>query len=685
MSESPGVGVERDTTDHRALCRCCNALCGILVTTRGEQVLDVRGDPDHPVSQGYTCPKGRQYASLHHSPSRLSYPMVRGERVSWDECLDDLASGFSQLLDEGGPDRLGCYLGTGLASDSIGWPLTGRFFQLLGSRQRYSAVTVDNAPLFRAAELISGFHNLRPVWKPEDREPRLLILIGFNPVVSHGYVNFPNFGDPVRRLRGYRARGGEVWVIDPRRSETASLADRHLAPRPGADAMILAWLVRELLRDGADASEIATACQPADLERLREAVEPFELDRIATAAGLEPTALTELLRAIRRTGQIAVATGTGLGFGPHGVVAEWLRWALLIVTGSLDRPGGMAFARPKFSSTDAFEKPAPPEGSVQPGPASRPELTGLFGERPSAAITDEIESGELTGFFIVGGNPITALPNPDRTRAALRQLRLCVVVDTFHNELTELATHALPVPWHLERADVSFYSRNEFFSPAVIRPGGERKPLWWILAELASRLRLDLLDSAVDLGTADDETIMRCMGLYPADGLDRVIAAGSHGTAFPPSFGWVHDRVLPGGRWRIAPRVLVDRLPEVWGTVDGSLRFVSNRRVHNTNSVAYGKPPIHDDGPPAIEVSPFDAVATGVIDGDRIRIVSDHGHVDGTARIDARVRNGVVTMNHGWSQRNVARLTDEVGIDPLTGQPVQSAIPVRIERLPADS
>lgn len=663
---------------HRIACRMCLALCGAELEVDGDRVVGVRGDTGHPVSKGYLCPKGHSYPEQHHRPDRLSYPAVRGVRTSWSACLDDIAGTMSRLISEGGPERVGAYVGTGAASDATGRLFATRLLHAIGSRQLYSATTVDIAPLYKAAELVTGYASVSPVWDPDDAGgPSLTIMLGHNPVVSHGYLNVPHFTNPTRRIRAYRDRGGEIWVLDPRRTETAARADRYLPVRPGTDAAVLAWLVREVLADGADAGELTAACHPDDVRRLAAAVAPFDLDRVCALAGVEATDVLDLRESVRSHGTLAVASGTGVAFGRHGLVTEWLKWALLIITGSLDRPRGMQF--PVRMPYSAFTAPAPPDGSYQPGPPSRPELSGLFGERPSAAIVDEIESGGLRGLVVGGGSPVTAFPNPERVQLALDRLELLVVVDAFENELTRRATHVLPAAWHLERRDMFFITR-QVDSPPVFRPGGERKPTWWMYGQLAARLGHDLFDGALDVGTCTEEQVFRHIHVGRAD-LDDVFAAGSRGVELPADTGWVHARVLPGGRWRLAPEAVVDRLPRVWTRGGDGLRLISGRRLRNNNSVAYAATPGEPAGSvPPVSVSAGDAAARGIADGSLVRVVSERGAVEAVARIDERLRAGVVTMPHGYAGQNVGRLTDEADIDPLTGQPNQTDLPVVLIR-----
>lgn len=224
------------TTEHLSFCRICAAACGIVVTVEGQTVVRVRGDAGHPVSRGYVCSKARGLPAWHHASTRLDEPRVDGRGAAWGELLDDLGSRLRGTIAGHGADAVGLYLATGLAYDSAGQIAAGMWMRAVGSSSFYSAATVDNAPVLVAAELVAGNAMLNPVWDPD--RPGLLLLIGTNPVVSHGYGT--TLPDPVRRLRDFRARGGRVWVVDPRRTESAQLADAHLPVRPGGDVALLA-------------------------------------------------------------------------------------------------------------------------------------------------------------------------------------------------------------------------------------------------------------------------------------------------------------------------------------------------------------------------------------------------------------------------------------------------------------
>jgi anaerobic selenocysteine-containing dehydrogenase len=655
-------------------CRLCAAACGIRVTVDGERVVRVRGDADHPVSRGYTCPKGRGLTEWHHSPRRLDRPRLRGVEVGWDELLDDLAGRLVAIRDEAGPDAVGAYLATGIAYDAGGQIAAGSFLHALGSSSMYSATTVDNAPVVVAAELVAGNGALRPVWDPE--RPGLLLLVGTNPVVSHGYGTA--LPDPVTRLRRYRAGGNRIWVVDPRRTESAALADEHLAVRPGSDVTILAAIVAALLADGADLDEITTYCRAEEIEALRSALAPFTVDRAAAAADVPASAIARLVADVRaNVGRVAVLVGTGCTMSTDGVVVEWLRWLVLILTGSLDRPGGMPFhhsaagrLRPRRPS--ATPRPAPP------GPASRPELPRVAREMPAVALADEIEAGHLQALVVVGGNPIAAVPDPDRTRDALRRLAVLAVVDVADGEMTELATHVLPATGQLERADVTIFtmavpSRAQATGP-VVAPVAERRPMWWSLGSLAHRMGVDLLRGADPDQLTEEGYLRAALAHSDTVDVDDLLEAGPHGIAVPVEHGWVHE-MLPEGRWRLTPDGLLARL-EAHRDPTEALVLAPRREMGWVNSVRYGGP----ESPPLVRLHPDDADRAGLASGGPAAVRSAHGSLTATVAVDDKVRPGVVSITHGRRGHSPGELTSSVdGVDPLTAMPQASGVPVTVE------
>jgi anaerobic selenocysteine-containing dehydrogenase len=688
----------------RTLCRSCSAACGIVVDIEHRdphgvdrnglapeaRVVRVRGDAANPRSQGYICPKGASLAEFHHRTTRLVQPRLHGRRATWDACLDDLGATLTRLRSETGPDSIALYQGTGAVSDSLALPAIQQFMAGLGTRQFYTAATVDVAPALRAAEMVCGFYHPWPVWVPENPASRLAILIGFNPALSHGYLTLlPN---ATERLRAFRARGGELFVVDPRRTRTASLADHHLSPRPGTDAILLAWLLRDALaanaEPGANASPRAQAFQDlttaTDRDALSRALADLTLERVCAETGLAAAEIESLVAAIRRAGRISIVAATGVTLSRDALLCEWLRWALLIATDSLDAEGGMWFnpgVLTRYEETGLLAPLAPPEGRVAPGPRSRPELSRILDQHPCVALVDEIEAGHVRALFVAGSSPLTAFPEPERLRRAFARLDALVALDVVETPLAAMATHVLPATGQLERADLVTETQTAY-APAVVRPVALRKPMWWSFAQLGRRLGLDVLGDALDPDETRDEALIERMATSARGGAAALLDAGPDGISPPAAYGWVRKRALPEGRFRLVPPGLLERLRERLARPVGEDRFVlvAARQLTRTNATPYMAPAKSPDDV-RLRVHPRDAEDLGFEPGARIQLKSSRGSLEAMLAIDADLRRGVVSLAHGWPDTNVCGLTSSSqDIDALTGQPPMTAIPISLTR-----
>jgi anaerobic selenocysteine-containing dehydrogenase len=301
---------------------------------------------------------------------------------------------------------------------------------------------------------------------------------------------------------------------------------------------------------------------------------------------------------------------------------------------------------------------------------------------------------------VAGANPLTALPDPDRMVRALGRLDALAVIDVMANDVTTMATHVLPVAHQLERADITLRDRGSYTS-AVMPLGADRRPAWWVHAQIGRRLGIDVL-SGLDPDAIDDDAVLgllidnfngvsNIMKVSAAnDGhlragtgeiFRQLVAAGPHGEMAAPRRGWVHERVLPGGRWRLAPPVLVERLPGLLaGSFDGPcLRLVNRRHARRVNSAVYAAPGRVEREPPDVVLHPDDAAELGLVEGALVVVRSDAGSVEGRAHLDDHVRRGAVSLTHGWFRVNVNQLISATGVDPLTGQPQMSGIAVTVE------
>src|SRR6478609_8435801 len=416
----------------RSFCRVCTSVCGILVDIDGDRVVAVHGDGEHPFSHGYTCPKGRALPQLHHHPDRLERPQMRMDgtlqNTTWEACLDDLGTKLRDTINTHGPESVGINFGTGVGMDAVGYRIAQSLHAAIGTPAKFSPLTIDGTAKVLMAELMGGSSAL--TGRPDYDNATFAVFIG-NPVVSHGHtVGLPNPRGAIRDL----AKHAEVWVVDPRYTETARLASHHLAPRPGTDYAVLAYLVREVLRDGVRA--------PAqDVDALAAAVAPYTLRHAATIADVPEAELEQLPSAVCRSGRIVVDTGTGVTMSTSANVTQWLSWALLIITDSMNRPGGIWF-HPGFGyQLESFELPIiPREGHFGPGPRSRPETQAFLREWPCATLPDEIDAGKIRAFLNLGGSLLTAFPDAGSLLPALEKLDVLATTEILPTETTAVST-----------------------------------------------------------------------------------------------------------------------------------------------------------------------------------------------------------------------------------------------------
>lgn len=654
----------------RSFCRVCTSVCGILVDVDGDQVLRVRGDQEHPFSRGYTCAKGRSLPQLHHHPDRLERPRIRVDGrlqdTSWDACLDDLGTRLKSIIDQHGPESVAFYFST---MESAGFRMAEALHAAIGTPAKFSPLTIDGTAKPLVSDLVGGFMGLSGRTDLDNTD--FLILLGVNPVVSHGHaISMPNPTGTVRDI----AQRGQVWVIDPRHTETARLATRHLAPRPSTDHAILAFLVRDLLRDG-----MKTDVPVQGIDALAAAVEPFTLAHAAAMADVAESDLTALSQAVRGAECVAIETGTGVTMtADRANVTQWLAWVLMILTGAMNRPGGTWF-HPGFAyqleTFGEFLPVTPIEGSFGPGPRSRPEAQAFINEWPCAVLPDEIEAGNIRALINVGGSLVTSFPETGKLIPALQKLELFATTEIVNNETTELATHVLPTKDPLERPDITLHdilsSRVSVqHTAAVVEPVGERRSMWWVFAEIGRRLGHDL-GSLGDPDTSTDEDVLAVLLAGARTTYDDVAATGWAEAPQELPAPWVSDHIARMGGWRLAPPLLVDQLAAL--QAPAPLVMVPRRQRKKLNGQ------LDYLGERAeILIHPDDAAAAGVASGQPVTVRSVSGELTGIAKIDESNRVGAVSIPHGHHDANVNRLTNKDDIDVVTGMVRYSGIPVSL-------
>ncbi|MBV1686896.1 molybdopterin-dependent oxidoreductase [Novosphingobium sp. G106] len=674
-----------ETLSKKTYCRICTNQCGMVVDvardeTGSEQIVKIRADREHPLSKGYSCPKGRAIGGIHHHPDAITRPMMRknGELVpvSWDEALDDIAAKLRGVIDAHGPNAIGVYFGSGLGMDASGYRLVDTFYKALGAPPKFSPLTIDGTAKLLVAMQVGGFPGLNP--KTDDENCDMLVYVGVNPMVSHGHnTGMYNPAGPIRAM----ARRGEVWTIDPLLTETAKFSTRHVQPYPGKDYAILAWLVREIIDNGP--MDLAQPVQ--GLDDLRAALAGFDLATAAEIAGVPQQDLTDLLAAIRRKGHVTVETGTGVTMSKSANITVWLGWVLNILTGRMNRRGGTWFHPGFITQFDSFELPVM-DNPFTPGAPTMPEVSGIIGDWPCAALPGEIEAGNIRAMMNFGGALARSFPDTNVLAPRLAGLDLHVTFEIIANDTTALSTHVLPTKDQVERADIGFWdtlsgSLSMIHTPALVEPQGERRSAWWVISQIMKRCGLPVPDYVPesDLQQGADEAMLAALMPGARASFEEVAATGA--VVLPMEFPgkWVDAHIERMGGWKLAPEALVGFWQELRAEDEAQLGkprplcFISRRQRRKLNAS------LTFLGSPAdIILHPADAEANGIADGDKVRVSTTRGEIFLTANVSDTIRRGVASIPHGHEVANVNLLTSIENVDRLTGMVLYTGIPIEV-------
>ncbi|WP_030638212.1 molybdopterin oxidoreductase family protein [[Kitasatospora] papulosa] len=722
--------MSHDSRTAPRICPLCEATCGLTLTIEGTTVTGARGDHDDVFSQGFICPKGASFGGLDADPDRLRTPLVRTDGVlresTWSEAFDAVAAKIPALTREHGEQAVGVYLGNPNVHTMAGGLYPPLLLSALGTRNVFTASTLDQMPKHVSSGLLFGDAQAIPV--PDLDRTAHLLLIGANPLESNGSLcTAPDFPG---RLRALRRRGGTLTVVDPRRTRTARLADRHAAIRPGTDALLLAALTQVLVEEKlTDPGALGEHLE--GLDELTEAIADFTPEAVAAACDLDAETIRAIARELAAAPAAAVYGRIGSCTVEHGTLASWLVDVLNILTGNLDRPGGALF--PLSATARAPRAAAPGKGFALGRWTSRvsghPEAKG---ELPVSALAEEIETpgeGRIRALIVVAGNPVLSAPDGDRLDRALADgLDFMVSVDPYLNETSRHADVVLPPPppsqgAHFDFALNSLAVRNQvrYSRPAVPLEEGRMDE-----SEILARLVLAVggmhgappeavddraIGAALAKAGAPASLAGELTGRTGAERrLDLMLRLGPYGLTLEQLLAHPHGIDLGplkprlpevlrtrSGRIELLPAPIAADLPRLrasLGARPAGLVLVGRRHLRSNNSWMHNVPALRGGSNVCtLQIHPDDAARIGLADGDTARITAAGGEVEAFAEITDSVRTGVVSLPHGWGHSrpgtrmsvagddpgvNVNQLLDGTLLDPLSGTAVLNAVPVTV-------
>ena len=692
-----------DTRTALRICPLCEATCGLTLTISDGRVTGARGDREDVFSAGFICPKGASFGELDNDPDRLTRPLVRRDGVlteaTWAEAYAVVADRLGEVIREHGGSSVGVYLGNPNAHTIAGSLYAPLIVRGLGTRQVYSASTLDQMPKHVALGLMFGSPTAFTV--PDLDRTDYLVIIGANPLVSNG--SLATAADFPGKLRALRKRGGRLVVIDPARTRTAELADRHIAPRPGTDAALLFAIVHVLFEEGLVAPDLGGIAEHvAGVEEVRALADDFPPEAVASHCGVSADEIRVLAREIATAPTAAVYGRIGTSTVEFGTVGSWLVDVINILTGNLDRPGGAMF--PMGAAVPAPRPPKPGRGFKTGRWHSRvsgyPEA---LSELPAVALAEEIDTGgegQIKAMITIAGNPVLSAPDGDRLDRALDNVGFMLSIDPYLNETTRHADVILPPPPPAQSAHFDFALNNlavrnnaRYSPPALPLDGRPDEP------EILSRIALILSGMGPDGDPAlvDEQVIATTLAKEAADPespvagravdelsgmlfrgpgyerrLDMMLRLGPYGDAFGANpdgltlerlkaaphgidLGPLQPRLpgvlrTPSGRIELAPEPLIAdaaRLRDSVGRRGDGFVLIGRRHLRSNNSWMHNVPALSGGtNRCTLQIHPDDAADLGLTD---MAVVKGPGGelLAPVERADG-MRRGVVSLPHGW-------------------------------------
>ena len=685
---------------HHRICPLCEACCGLEIKTLDDKVISIRGHEADVLSAGYICPKAIALKDLHEDPDRLRTPLIKRNGVhveaTWEEAFAEIEARLPAVIARHGRNATGIAVGNPSAHKIGLLTYFGKLARALGTKNVFSASTLDQMPKQLASGLMFG-HWLS-VGLPDISRTDHLLVIGANPLASNGSMwTVPDFKGKAKALQ---ARGGKLVVIDPRRTETAAIANAHHFIRPGADVFLLAAMVQTLfaekrVRLGAVAEWVQ------GVEAVESAVAPFTPEAVASRCGIDAGTIRGLARDLATAERAAVYARIGTCTQEYGTLASWLVDVLNTLTGHLDQVGGILFAKPAAFASNTAGKPGKGKGVTTGRHHARvsgaPEV---YGELPITCMAEEMETageGQIKALITVASNPVLSSPDGPRLAAALDQLEFMVSLDIYLNETTRHADVILPGLSPLEEMhyDVAFpqlsWRNHARYSPPVFPPAADQPQEWQSLLKLAAIVSGK--GAALDAHALDDaqfaEDAQRLFGEHaaaviaatqglsgPMRGLEVALRTGPYGDGFGTQpdgltlakvmaanpdggidLGELQPRMpemlrTPSGKIELAPALLITDLQRAAKDLERPaphLVIIGRRDVRTNNSWMHNLP-VLAKGPFRCTalVHPTDAARLGLQDGAQADLHNGARTVRAQVHISADMMPGVVSLPHGW-------------------------------------
>lgn len=666
----------------KTLCRICEAQCGLVVTRQDSRIVSIAPNEAHVASKGYACIKGLRMGDFAHSPDRLTTPLkkIDGQFVpiGWDQALSEIASKLRALHKRDGGGAIAAYMGNPIGF-SI-WPTTllTFFLKAFDSDKLFTPGTQDCANKFAGGQRLFGSANTQVF--PDIDHTQLLIAVGTNPVISKmSFITLPN---PMKRIEAIEQRGGKVYWVNPRKTESANRAGEHVPIRPDTDVFfMLGFLNTVIAQGGVDHARVAQYMN--GYQELAEMVAPWTAERVAQVTRIPASTLERMVTAYLAADGAALYCSTGVNQGSAGLLVYWLQEAINAVTGNLDKKGGVLAGKAVVPVPDA------PVDTLTSRIGGVPYVNSTI---PAGIMADEILApgeGRVRAMINLSGNPLLTCGGSGRLAQAFQDLELLVCIDIVRNETAEFADYILPGLHSLERADIPFYfftvmglmpDRSFTYTDPVLSPPGEARDEGLIFRQLCrdagrpvagSRVLQWLSNAGEWLGNyfsmTADQLFFSMLARSGKLGGIRQLRKAPDGLLLEPNKpgDFLGQRVpTESGKVELAPADLVARAgglearfaAEISGA--GDLKLIQKRERFTHNSWAHNAAAFLQGGRTTnyLYIHPGDAAARNLEEGEMASVSANGQSIQVPVRLDESFMPGTVSVPHGWGHQQAQGL-----------------------------
>ncbi|TXS96170.1 molybdopterin-dependent oxidoreductase [Parahaliea maris] len=718
------------TTTQKTFCRICEAQCGLQVTTENNRVLNIAPNPDHVSSRGYACIKGLKMGDFAGNPDRLTRPLKKVDGsfqpIPWEQALTEIGDRLKAIHEQHGGESIAAYIGNPIAFSM--WPttlMTG-FLKAFDADKLFTPGTQDCANKFAGAERMFGSASDQVF--PDIDHTRLLIVVGSNPVISKmSFICLPHAMD---RVADIEQRGGKVYWVNPRFTESAKRCGEHIPIRPDTDVFFFLGFLHEMIaRNAVDQERVQRYME--GYEALAAAARPWTPERVEAVTRIPAERLRDIVTQYVEADGAAIYSSTGVNQGRFGLLAFWLQEAINAISGNLDRRGGV------IAGKGVIAKPPAPGQVKRSRIADVPYVNSTV---PGGILADEILNpgpGKVRAMLNMSGNPLLTCAGSERLAAAFSDLELFVCLDIVRNETAEYADYILPGLHALERADIPFYfftvmglmpDRSFSYTDSVLSPPGDARDEGLILRQLCRAAGRPLggsrpLQWLSNLGEWLNRTPLAKSGmtldrlffslLMRSGKISGIRAMRKHpdGILLTPNQpgDYLGQRVnTPSGKVQLAPPDLIARLDSLETTFNEELegapslkliqkreRFSHNTWAHNVTAFVKGERNTN-----YLYIHPQDAAAHQLTQDSIARVSANGKYIDVPVKFDDSMMPGAVAVPHGWGHQradglSVARQTNGANInvimpdgpgsiEPLSGMSHMNGVVVTVSPVPPD-